>query len=93
MTLFKNMKDKNLGIGQPRRPCTNQNSIHTPQNNGDVLSEIRAFVVCGPSTTVESPFSTFDYWGSMKFKKCDSSKCTLANSFFQPNKKSQLACH
>ena len=41
------MNDSNLGIEQPSRPCTNQNSIHLPPRNGNVLegksaeSEIR----------------------------------------------------
>ena len=50
------MSDSNLGIEQPSRPCTNQNSIHPPQCNGDVLSDRRESVG-GTSTSVEFLFS------------------------------------
>ena len=109
MSLLTNTKDNNRGIAKASRPCTNQNSIHPPQLNGNVLSKRREFVVCGPSTTVESLFSTFGGGPSITFKKYDSTKCRLANSFLQPNKifssvtrrsysctsygKSYLACH
>ena len=35
------MTDSNLSNEQPSRPCTNQNSIHLPQCNADVLSDKR----------------------------------------------------
>ena len=80
------MNDSNLGIEQPSRPCTNQNSIHPPQRNGDVLSDRRESVG-GSSTSVEFLFSACGDGGSTKFKKCNSSKCILANSFFKPTDK------
>ena len=78
------MNDSNLGIEQPSRPCTNQNSIHTPQRNGDVLSDRRKSVG-GSSTSVEFLFSGVG--GSAKFKKCNSNKYILANSSFKPTDK------
>ena len=50
------MNDSNLGIEQPSRPCTNQNSIHPPQHNGDVLSDRRESVG-GSSMSVKFLFS------------------------------------
>ena len=78
--------DSNLGIEQLSRPCTNQNSIHPPQRNGDVLSD-RGELVGGLSTSVEFLFGECGDWGSTKFKKCNSSKCILANSFCKPTDK------
>ena len=76
------MNNSNLGIEQPSRPCTNQNSIHPPQRNGDVLPDRRE-LVGGLSTSVESLLSACGDGRSRKIKKCISSKCILANSFFK----------
>ena len=76
----------NLSIVQPLRPCTNQNSINLPQRNGDVLSNRRESVG-GSSTSVEFLFSACGDEDSTKFKKCNSNKCILANSFCKPTDK------
>ena len=44
-------------------------------------------MVVGSSTSVEFLFSACGDGGSTKFKKCNSSKCILANSFFKPTDK------
>ena len=80
------MNDSNLGIEQPSTPCTNQNSIHPPQRNGDRLSD-RMESVGGSSTSVEFLFSAYGDGSSTKFKKCNSSKCILANSLFKSTDK------
>ena len=80
------MNDSNLGIEQPSRPCTDRNSVHPPQRNCDVLSDRRESVG-GSSTSVEFLFSACGDGGSTKFKKCNSNKCTLANSFFKTTDK------
>ena len=80
------MNDSNLGIEQPSRPCTDRNSVHPPQRNCDVLSDRRESVG-GSSTSVEFLFSVCRNEGSTKFKKCNSNKCILANSFFKPTDK------
>ena len=68
------MNDGNLGIEQPSGPCTNQNSIHSPQRNGDVLSD-RKESVGGSSISLVFLFSACGNGGSTKFKKCNYS-CT-----------------
>ena len=87
------MNDCNLGIVQPEKHCTNQNSIHLSQRNGDVLSDRRE-LVGGSSTSVEFLFSAYGDVGSTKTKKCNSNKCILAKSFFKPTDKivSSVAC-
>ena len=80
------MNDSNLGIKQPSRPCTNQNSIYSPQHNGDVFPDRRE-LVGGSSTCVEFLFSACGDGSSRKFKTCNSDKCVLANSFFKPTDK------
>ena len=76
------MNDSNLGIEQPSRPSTNQNSIHSLQSNGDVVSGRRELV--GPLfPSVEFLFSACGDGTSTKFKNCNSCKCILANSFFK----------
>ena len=79
------MNDGNLGIEQPSRPCTNQNTIH-PQRNGNVLPD-RNESVGGSSMSVEFLFIVCWYEGSTKFKSCNSNICILANSFFKPTDK------
>ena len=44
-------------------------------------------LVGGSSTSVEFLFSACEDRGSTKFKKCNSNKCILANSFFKPTDK------
>ena len=61
------MNNSNLGIEQPSRPCTNQNSIHPPQRNGDVLPDRRESVG-GLSTSVESLLSACGDGRSRKIK-------------------------
>ena len=61
------MNDSSLGIEQPSRPCTNQNYIHPPQRNSNVLSDRRESVG-GPSTSVEFLFSACGDGGSIKLK-------------------------
>ena len=80
------MNNSNLGIEQPSRPCTNQNFIHPPQRNGDVLPDRRESVG-GSSKSVEFLFSAYGDGSSTKLKKCNSNKCILANSFFNPTDK------
>ena len=80
------MNDSNLSIEQPSRLCINQNSIHPPQRNGDVLPDRRESVG-GSSTSLEFLFSACGDGSSRKFKKCKSNKCILANSFFKPTDK------
>ena len=80
------MNDSNLGIEQPSRPRTNRNSIHPPQRNGDMLSN-EGESVGGSSTSVEFLLSEGGDGGLTKFKKCNSNKCILANSFFKPTDK------
>ena len=80
------MNDSNVGIEQPLGPCINQNSIHSLQINGDVLSD-RRILFGGSSTSVEFLFSACGDGGSTKFKKCHSNKCILANYFFKPTDK------
>ena len=75
------MNGSNLGIEQPSRPYTNQNSVHPPQRNGDVRS-YRMESVCSSSTSVEFLCSACGDGVSTKFKKCSSNKYKLANSFF-----------
>ena len=62
------MNDSNLGIEQLSIPCTNQNYIHPPQDNGNVLSD-RRVLVGGSSPSAEFLFSTWGDGGSTKFKK------------------------
>ena len=62
------MNERNLGIEQPSRPCTNQNSIHRPQHNGDALSDRRE-LVSGSSMAVEFLLNASGDLGSTKFKK------------------------
>ena len=76
------MNDSNLGIVQPSKPSANQNYIRLCQCNGDVLSDRRE-LVGGSFTSVEFLFSACEDGGSTKFKKYNSNKCTLANSFFK----------
>ena len=76
----------NLGIEQTSRPCTNQNSVHPPQRNGDVLSDKRESFG-GLSTFTEFLFSACGDRGSTKLKKYNSNKCILANSFSKPRDK------
>ena len=83
---FTNMNDSNPGIEQPSRPWTNQNSIHPPQRNVDVLP-VRRESVGGSSTSVEPLFSACGDGSSRKFKKRNSNKCILANFFFRPTDK------
>ena len=80
------MNDSNLGTEEPARPCTNENSIHLPQRNGVALLDRRKSVG-GSSTSVEFLFSACGYVGSTKFKKCNSKKWILANSFLKPTDK------
>ena len=80
------MNDSNLGTDQTSRPCTNQNFIHPLQRNGDVLSDRRE-LAGGSSTSVEFLFSPCGDGGSTKFRKCNSDKWILANSFFKPTDK------
>ena len=75
-----------LVLSSPQDLETNQNSIHPPQRNGDVLSD-RGELVGGSSSSVEFLFSACGDGGSTKFKKCNSNKCILANSFFKPTDK------
>ena len=81
------MNDSNLGIEQPSRPSTNQNSIHSPQSNGDVVLGRRELVV-GLSASVEFLFSACGDGASTKFKNCNSRKCILANSLMNRDNKS-----
>ena len=80
------MNDSNLGTEQTSRPCTNQSFIHPLQRNGDVLSDRRE-LAGGSSTSVEFLFSPCGDGGSTKFRKCNSDKWILANSFFKPTDK------
>ena len=80
------MNDSNLGTEQPSRPCTNLNSIHPSQHNGDALSDRRESVGGSP-TSVEFLFSACGDGGSTKFRKYNSNKCILANSFFKSTDK------
>ena len=80
------MNDSNLGIKQPSKSFTNKDSINPPQRNGDVLSDRRKFVH-GSSTSLKFLFSACGDGSSTKFKKCNSNKCILANSFFKPTDK------
>ena len=80
---FTYINDSNLGIEQPSIPSANQNSVHTPQRNGDVLSDSRESIG-GLSTSLEFLFSTCGDRVSTKFKKGNSNKYILANSFFKP---------
>ena len=45
--------DCNCGVGQPQTPCSNTNSLHPLQCNGDVPSDVQEFVG-DPSTSVEA---------------------------------------
>ena len=74
------MTDCNLGAGQPPAPCTDQNSLHPPQRNGDVLPE-RRDLVGDPSKSIESLVSACGDGSSVKFKKCNSNTCKLNISF------------
>ena len=81
------MNDSNLGIEQPSRPSTNQNSIHSPQSNGDVVSGRRELVGrLFPSA--EFLLSACGDGASTKFKNCNSRKCILANSLMNRDNKS-----
>ena len=77
------MTDCNLGAGQPPAPCTDQNSLHPPQRNGDVLPE-RRDLVGDPSKSIESLVSACGDGSSVKFKKCNSNTCKL-NINFKPS--------
>ena len=80
------MNDNNLAIEQPSRPCSNQNSLHSPQHNRDALSD-RPESFGGSSTSVEFLFNACVDRSSTKIKKCISNKCILTNSFFEPTDK------
>ena len=71
------MNDSNLGIQQPSRPWTNEIFTYLPQCNGDVLSDRRESVV-------EFLFNACGNDDSTMFRKYNSNKCMLANSFFKP---------
>ena len=74
------MNDCNLGAEQPSAPCTNQNSIHPPQRNGDVLTEERD-LGGDPSKSLESLVSACGDGSSIKQKKCKSNVCKLKQNF------------
>ena len=76
------MNDSNLGIKQPSRPCTNENSIYPPQRKDDVLPDRRE-LVRARSTSVEFLFSAFGDGILAKLKICNLIKCILAISFFK----------
>ena len=76
------MNDSNLGIEQPSRSCTNQNSRYPPQRNGDVVLDRRE-LVASLSTSVEFLFSGCGDGSSPKFRKCYSNKCIRVKAFFK----------
>ena len=82
----------NLGIEQPSRSCTIQNSIHLPLRNEDVVSDRRE-LVCGSSSSVEFLFSTFADGVSTKFKKGNPNKCIPRNLLYEPLTKLLLQRH
>lgn len=72
-----------LCIELPSRSCTNHNSIHLPQSNGNVLLDRRK-LLHSSSISAEFLCSVCGDGDLTKFKKCNSDKCLIANFFCKP---------
>ena len=51
--MMNQVTDCSRGVGQPAVSCTNTNSLHILQSNGNVSAEVQEFVG-NPSTSVET---------------------------------------
>ena len=85
-------KDCNRGTGQHPVPRTNMSSIHPLQGQADVPFEPAEFVG-DPSTSVEALECACGDGNSTYIKKCQNSKCKLANNFKPSDKVSSTVTH